>query len=151
MKLKFIIIFTILAVMLGGVAGGYFAVSRGMPSIQELKQINQISGTKIYADDDTLVGELKVEKGIFIPIESIPKNMINAIVAVEDSRFWKHKGVDYIAIARAVVQDLIHVSLKQGGSTLTQQLAKVVFLSSEKTIKRKLMEAALAFKIEKSL
>jgi penicillin-binding protein 1A len=151
MKLKFIIIFTVLAVMLGGVAGGYFAVSRGMPSIQELKQFNQISGTKIYADDDTLIGELKVEKGIFIPFDTMPKNMINAIVAVEDSRFWKHKGVDYIAIVRAVVQDLIHVSLRQGGSTLTQQLAKVVFLSSEKTIKRKLMEAALAFKIEKSL
>lgn len=151
MRLKLILIFTFLAVTVGVIAGGYFAIARGMPSIEELKTFNQVAGTKIYADDDTLIGELKVEKGIFIPIGSIPKNMINAIVAVEDSRFWKHKGVDYIAIARAVVQDVIHVSLKQGGSTLTQQLAKVVFLGPEKTLKRKLMEAALAFKIEKNL
>ncbi|MHB8880690.1 MAG: penicillin-binding protein 1A [Thermodesulfovibrionales bacterium] len=151
MKLKLIIIFALAAVILGGAAGGYFAISRGMPSIQELKEFNHIAGTKIYADDDNLIGELKVEKGIFIPLKSMPKNMINALVAVEDSRFWKHKGVDYIAIMRAMVKDVIHVSLKEGGSTLTQQLAKVVFLSPEKTIKRKLMEAALAFKIEKSL
>lgn len=151
MKIRYVVLILLLAGVIGGAVGGYLAVTRGMPSIQELKHFNQISGTKIYADDDTLVSELKVEKGIFIPYGSIPKNMINAIIAVEDSRFWKHKGVDYIAIVRAIVQDLIHVSLKQGGSTLTQQLAKVVFLSSEKTIKRKVLEAALAFKIEKSL
>lgn len=151
MRLKLIVILTLVAVTIGIIAGGYFAIARGMPSIQELKTFNQVAGTKIYADDDSLVGELKVEKGIFIPVDNIPKNMINAIIAVEDSRFWKHKGVDYIAIARAVVQDVIHVSLKQGGSTLTQQLAKVVFLGPEKTLKRKMMEAALAFKIEKNL
>jgi len=151
MRLKLVIIFTLIAIFAGVAAGGFFAISRGMPSIQELKSFNQTAGTKIYADDDTLVGEIKVEKGIFIPIESMPKQMVNAIVAVEDSRFYKHKGIDYIAIVRAVVQDVIHVSLKQGGSTLTQQLAKVVFLGPEKTLKRKLMEAALAFKIEKNL
>jgi len=77
--------------------------------------------------------------------------MIHAVVAVEDSRFWQHKGIDYLAIMRAVVKDIIHVGLKEGGSTITQQLAKVVFLTSEKTFKRKLREAALAIKIEKSL
>lgn len=151
MKIRLIIIFTLFSLVAGTLAGGYFAISRGIPSIRELKQSGPSSGTSIYADDDTLIGEIKVEKGIFVALDRMPKNMINALIAVEDSRFWKHGGIDYIAIGRAVVKDLIHVSLKEGGSTLTQQLAKVVFLSSEKTLKRKLMEAALARKMEKNL
>ncbi len=77
--------------------------------------------------------------------------MINAVVAVEDSRFWKHKGIDYIAIMRAIVKDIIHAGFKEGGSTITQQLTKVMFLTPEKTLKRKLTEVALAIKIEKNL
>jgi len=151
MKLKLIIVFTLLSVLVGGVAGSYMAISKGVPSIRELKEYRPSAGTKIFADDDSLIGELKVEKGIYVPFDGIPKNMINAVVAVEDSRFWKHKGIDYIAITRAVLKDVLHGSLKEGGSTLTQQLAKVVFLSPEKTLKRKLMEASLAMKIEKNL
>lgn len=151
MKLKFIIVLILFSVLFGGIAGGYIAVSKNVPSIEELKKYNPAGGTKIYSDDDILIGELKTEKGIFVPIDDIPRNMLNAIVAVEDSRFWKHKGLDYIGIARAITKDIIHASLKEGGSTITQQLAKVVFLSPEKTIKRKLMEVTLAFKIEKNL
>ena len=151
MKLKLIIILILLSLLFGGIAGGYIAVSKSIPSIEELKKYHPSGGTKIYADDDILIGELKIEKGIFVPIDAVPKNMINALVAVEDSRFWKHKGIDYIGIARAITKDVIHASLREGGSTITQQLAKVVFLSPEKTIKRKLMEVTLAFKIEKNL
>jgi penicillin-binding protein 1A len=151
MKIKFIVFFVLLSLLVGGAAGGYIAISRSMPSINELKQYTPSQGTKIFADDDILIGELKVEKGIFVPLDNITRNMINAVIAVEDSRFWKHSGIDYIAIGRAVVKDVLHASLKEGGSTLTQQLAKVIFLSPEKTLKRKLMEASLAMKIEKSL
>lgn len=151
MKARFLLLFTIFSVLLGGAAGGYLAITRGMPSIDELKQYAPGSGTRIFADDDVLIGELKSEKGIFIPIDQIPQSLLNAIIAVEDSRFWKHKGIDYIAIGRAFVKDLMHASLKEGGSTITQQLAKVVFLTPEKTIKRKLMEASLAIKMEKNL
>ncbi len=151
MKIKFIVVLVLLSIVAGGAAGSYIAIAKGIPSIEELKQYNPSAGTKIYSDDNVLIGELKVEKGIFVPVDSIPKNLINAVVAVEDSRFWKHKGIDYIAIARAFVKDLIHARLKEGASTLTQQLAKVVFLSPEKTIKRKIMEASLAVKLEKNL
>lgn len=151
MKLKLIIILVLLSILFGGIAGGYIAVTRNVPSIEELKKYNPSGGTKIYSDDDILISELKIEKGIFVTIDKIPQNMINAIVASEDSRFWKHKGIDYIGIARAITKDIMHASLKEGGSTITQQLAKVVFLTPEKTIKRKLMEVTLAFKIEKSL
>lgn len=151
MKFRLVVIFTLLAIFAGGAAGGYLAISRGMPSIDELKHYAPLAGTRIYADDDQLIGELKSEKGVFISIDQMPKNLLNAVIAVEDSRFWKHKGIDYIAIGRALVKDVMHVSLKEGGSTITQQLAKVVFLTPEKTIKRKLMEASLAVKMEKSL
>ncbi len=150
-KAKFVILFILLSVLVGGVAGGYLAVARGIPSVSELKSYQATVGTRIYADDDVLIGELKIDKGIFVPIGNLPKHLVNAVVAVEDSRFWKHRGIDYFAILRALAKDIIYVRLKEGGSTITQQLAKVVFLSSEKTLKRKVMEAALAMKIEKSL
>lgn len=151
MRLKIIFILAFFSILLGTSAGGYLAVSRGMPSIEEMKQLRPVAGTKIYADDDVLIGEIKVEKGIFVPLDKIPEHVINAVIAVEDSRFWRHKGIDYLAIARAVVKDILYVGLKEGGSTITQQLAKVMFLTPEKTLKRKLREAVLAVKIEKNL
>jgi penicillin-binding protein 1A len=151
MKYKLIIVLAVFSIVIGTSAGGFLAISSGIPSIEEIKQYKPTAGTKIYADDEVLIGELKAEKGIFVPIKKIPQNMINAIVAVEDSRFWKHKGIDYIAIARAIGKDILYGGLKEGGSTITQQLAKVIFLTSEKTFKRKIKEVALAIKIEKNL
>jgi len=151
MRLKFIVILAFFSILLGTSAGGYLAVSRGMPSIEEIKQYRPVAGTKIYADDNVLIGQIKVEKGIFVPLDKIPEHVINAVIAVEDSRFWRHKGIDYLAIARAVIKDILYVELKEGGSTITQQLAKVMFLTPEKTLKRKLREASLAIKIEKNL
>jgi len=150
MKFKFIALLIILSITVGASAGGYFAIQKGIPSLEELKQYRPVEGTKIYADDDVLVGELKVEKGVFVPINKIPVRMVNAVIAVEDSRFWKHKGIDYIAIGRALLKDIVSIGLKEGGSTITQQLAKVTFLTSEKTLTRKLREAALAIKIERN-
>ncbi len=151
MKPKSIIILAVISIIFGISAGSYLAISMGIPSIEEMKQYKPAAGTKIYADDDVLIGELKAEKGIFVPVNQIPENMINAVIAVEDSRFWRHKGIDYLAIMRAIIKDIIHVGLKEGGSTITQQLAKVMFLTPEKTLKRKIREAALAIKIEKNL
>lgn len=149
--MRFKILLIILALFVGSVAGGYLAIAQGVPSIQELKKYRATDGTKVYADDDTIIGEFKVEKGIFVPLNNIPSHLKNAVIAVEDSRFWQHKGIDYIGIARAAVKDIMHMSLKEGGSTITQQLAKIMFLSPEKTIKRKLREAHLAIKLEKEL
>jgi penicillin-binding protein 1A len=151
MSRRLIVIIAVLSILLGISAGGYVAYSMGIPSIEEIKQYKPSGGTKIFADDDVLIGELKAEKGIFVPLNKIPAFMIHAVVAVEDARFWKHKGIDSLAIARAFIKDIIHVELKEGGSTITQQLAKVVFLTPEKTLQRKIREAALAIKIEKNL
>ncbi|MCE5193847.1 MAG: PBP1A family penicillin-binding protein [Nitrospiraceae bacterium] len=151
MNKKTITILVTASIVTGIFFGGYLALAKGIPSIDELKQYSPTAGTKIFADDDTLIGELKAEKGIFVPIDKMPKHLINAVVAMEDARFWKHRGIDYIAIGRAILKDITHIGLKEGASTITQQLAKIAFLTPEKTIKRKLREAALAMKIERYL
>ncbi len=151
MSRRIILVIALAAILAGISAGGLAAYSMGIPSIEDIKQRKPTAGTQIYADDDVLIGELKVDKGIFVPLQSIPRHMIDAVIAVEDARFWKHKGIDYVAIARALIKDIIHVELKEGGSTITQQLAKVVFLTPEKTLQRKIREAALAVKMEKNL
>jgi penicillin-binding protein 1A len=150
-SLRNLVLFIGAAIVIGMVAGGFIALAKGVPSVEELRQYKAVPGTKIYADDDTLIGELKIEKGVFVPLNRMPEHLVSAVIAVEDSRFWKHKGIDYLAILRAAVKDVLHVGLKEGGSTITQQLAKITFLTPEKTLQRKIREAALAMKIEKSL
>jgi penicillin-binding protein 1A len=149
MRFKAILIISVL--IIGFLAGGYLAIAKGVPPISELKKYRPTDGTKVYADDDTLIGEFKVEKGIYVPLDNIPAHLKNAVIAVEDSRFWQHKGIDYIGIGRALVKDIMSASLKEGGSTITQQLTKIMFLTPEKTIQRKLKEAQLAIKLEKEL
>lgn len=150
-KLKLFLFLFVMPLTVGAGVGGYLALERSVPSIAELKQYRSIPSTKIYADDDTLIGELKLQKGVFMPLKKMPGELINAVVAVEDSHFWRHSGIDYFAIVRAALKDLIHRHLKEGGSTITQQLAKITFLTPEKTFKRKLKEFVLATKIEKNL
>jgi len=149
--MRFKVIIGVAVIIIGSIVGAYIALAMGIPSIDELKKQDTAGGTKIYSDDDTLIGEIKLQKGIYVPLSKMPSGLKNAIIAVEDSRFWQHSGIDYIGIARALFKDVLYLSLKEGGSTITQQLAKIVFLSSEKTIIRKVKEAQLALTMEKEL
>jgi penicillin-binding protein 1A len=141
----------IIAVALGSLSAGIVALIKDVPDIDEIKDYTPVQGTKVYADDDTFLGEFRIEKGEYIALSRMPQHLIQAVVSVEDSRFWDHKGIDFIAIMRAITRDVQVGRFKEGGSTITQQLAKVVFLSPEKTITRKLKEAFLAYKIEHNL
>lgn len=138
-------------VFIAFLSGAALALLKDVPSIRDFDKIKFSQGTKVYADDGTLIGEFKILKGIYIPLSQMPKHLIDAVVATEDSRFWKHKGIDYIGIGRALITDILHLSIKEGGSTITQQLAKIMFLTPEKTISRKIKEAYLAMKIEQEL
>ena len=149
MKIKIIAVAILLFIAF--VAGAGFALLSDIPSVKDFDKIKVTNGTKVYADDGTLIGEFKIQKGIYIPLKQIPKYLIDAVLATEDSRFWKHKGIDYIGIGRALLTDIFHMSLKEGGSTITQQLAKIMFLTPEKTLSRKVKEAYLAIKIEQEL
>ena len=131
--------------------GGFLAFARTVPSIVELKQEVIPPGTKIYAEDDTLIGELKIRKGVFVPFGELPPDLINAVLSVEDSNFWKHGGIDYIAIVRAAMADIMHGKIKQGASTITMQLAKNTFLTPERTFRRKFKELVLSLRIENNL
>jgi len=149
---KVIVIF-----VLGGAAGFlliallFFALSFGLPTVESLKDYKPLPGTTIYAEDGRILGQIKVEKGVHVPLSRIPKFLVNAVLATEDPRFYQHHGLDYRGILRAALKDIIAVRLKQGGSTITQQLTKVVFLSPERKITRKIREIILARRIEKEI
>jgi penicillin-binding protein 1A len=129
----------------------FFVLSFGLPTVESLKDYKPSSGTVILAEDGRVLGKIKIEKGIYVPFSRIPKYMVNAILATEDPRFFQHTGLDYRGILRAALKNIIAVRVSQGGSTITQQLTKVVFLSPERKFKRKIKEVILARRLEKQL
>ncbi|MBQ7411022.1 MAG: transglycosylase domain-containing protein [Clostridia bacterium] len=96
------------------------------------------------------IEEIKNEKTNYIEYENLPEDYINAIVAVEDRRFFEHNGVDIISIARAIIKDIQTMSLAEGGSTITQQLAKNTYFTQRKELTRKIAEVFMAFEYEKA-
>ncbi len=116
------------------------------PSFSPLPQYYKT--IKVFDRDGSYVGRIITEKKFWTPISRIPQFLQNALVAVEDSRFYSHSGVDPIGIARAVVRNISKGKLSEGGSTITQQLIKNKYLSPEKTLDRKLKEASLSVDFE---
>lgn len=105
----------------------------------------------VYASDGTLIGEFKeAETRVVVPSDKISNNMKLAAVASEDHNFYKHSGIDFVGVARALWNDIDHGSIDQGGSTITQQLAKNVYTDGERTLTRKANEAVIATKLEKT-
>jgi penicillin-binding protein 1A len=129
----------------------FFILSFGLPTVESLKDYKPSPGTLILAEDGRVLGQVKIEKGVYVPLQRIPKYMKDALLATEDPRFYQHKGIDYRGILRAALKDIVSVRLKQGGSTITQQLTKVVFLSPERKFTRKIKEIILARRLEKEL
>ena len=122
---------------------------RTLPSVTALESFQPLIGTKIYDDNDELITELHVERRIFVPLAHIPQALRDAVIATEDRRFYYHWGVDPIGIARATLQNYRRGRVVEGGSTITQQLTKVLFLTPDKSLERKLKEAVLALELER--
>ncbi len=120
-----------------------------LPSVKALEEYTPSIGTKVYADDDELLTEFQAERRIFVPLREIPKPLRDAVIAVEDQRFYSHFGVDLSGIARAAYANVRHGRIVQGGSTITQQLAKMLFLTPDRSFERKVKEALLALELEK--
>src|SRR3990172_1577208 len=129
----------------------FFILSFGLPTVESLKDYKPSPGTMILSEDGRVLGHIRIEKGVHVPLKRIPKHMVNALLATEDPRFFQHTGIDYRGILRAALKNIIAVRVSQGGSTITQQLTKVVFLSPERKIKRKIKEIILARRLEKEL
>src|SRR5678816_1866071 len=122
---------------------------RSLPSVAALEKIEPSRGSKIFDDNDELITEFHVERRIFVPLAQVPKALRDAITATEDTRFYSHYGVDPTGIARAFYQNFRHGRIVEGGSTITQQLAKVLFLTPDKSLDRTLKEAVLAIELER--
>jgi penicillin-binding protein 1A len=122
-----------------------------VPSIDALTDYQPKIPLRVYTADGALIGEFGEERRAIVRINEVPAVMKQAILAAEDERFYQHQGVDYVGVIRAAYSNLVAGGKRQGASTITMQLARNFFLSSEKTLTRKLYEALLAFKIESEL
>lgn len=131
-----------------GAAVLYFKYSKELPDVRVLKEFQPSTITKLYSDSDELIAEFYIEKRILIPKEKIPLRMKQATLAVEDSHFYYHFGIDPKAIARAFITNFKAGRVVEGGSTITQQLAKTLFLTRDRNITRKIKEAILAIRLE---
>ncbi|MCK4833463.1 MAG: transglycosylase domain-containing protein, partial [Gammaproteobacteria bacterium] len=133
------------------VVGGYFYLNPKLPSIEGLSNVQLQVPLRIYSSDGALMGEFGEKRRTPKKLEEIPEQMQKAFLSAEDDRFFEHPGVDYKGILRAVINLVMTGERGQGGSTITMQLARNFYLSSEKTYLRKLNEILLALKIEREL
>ena len=143
--------FFLIAAFLGLSLGGYYAITRNLPSVADLEHFEPYIITSVYGDDGRLVKEFAVERRLEVPYAKIPEVLKEAIIATEDPRFFSHRGVDLIGILRAVKENLFgrRGGRPEGGSTITQQLATSLFLRRDLTLRRKLKEAVLSLRIER--
>ena len=139
-------------VTLGIAIGAYKAILQNLPEVSALEEFEPNIITYIYADDGEVIGEYAIEKRIEVAFEDIPDVLKKAIIATEDPRFYRHNGIDFFGILRALKEDvklILTPKRLHGGSTISQQLSRELFLHRKQTIRRKLKEVILALQIEK--
>ncbi len=127
----------------------FYKMTRGLPPIEALRDYQQSLITNIYSDNNKVLGQYYIERRRPVSLSRMPRHLKEAVIAVEDSRFYQHGALDYFGIARALVTNILTGEIRQGGSTITQQLARSLFLSRERSLERKLKEAILARRLEK--
>ncbi|QIA64410.1 PBP1A family penicillin-binding protein [Vibrio astriarenae] len=151
--IKRLFVFTLVCMILGvsAIFAMYFYVEKDLPNVDELRHVELETPMQVFSQDGKLIAQFGEKKRIPVQFEDIPQELIDALIATEDSRFYTHYGVDPIGITRAAVVVAMSGSAKQGASTITQQLARNFFLSNEKKIMRKIQEIFLAMKIEQLL
>lgn len=136
-----------------GVAGGIWYFSRDLPDYLTLQDYEPPVMTRVHASDGALLGEYSKERRLYLPIQVVPKLVINAFLAAEDKNFYEHGGIDFTGMARAAVvyaQNFGSNRRPQGASTITQQVAKNFLLTNEVSFARKIKEALLAMRIERA-
>jgi penicillin-binding protein 1A len=147
------IVWTILGALVLAVSGGSvfgYLLTFDIPEVRHLQDWKPPVVTTLYSADGSILYQFGAEKRIVVGLDQVPAEFREALISTEDSHFYEHLGIDPWGIARAIIMDVIHLRKAQGGSTLTQQLARSLFLKSEKTMRRKLQEMVLALQIEKA-
>jgi len=130
------------------VGGLLWHYAQDLPELDQLQNYQPSLVTQVYSNDKHLIGQFFIERRILTPLPQIPEHFRRAVIAVEDVRFFEHPGLDYIGILRAAWTNLRRGGKVEGASTITQQLARSLFLSSERTFDRKVRELVLAYKME---
>src|SRR5438477_7584161 len=144
---------TIFIVAIAAAAGLLWHYSQSLPDYSQLQDYEPAVMTRVHAADGSLLAEYARERRLYIPVQAVPKLVINAFVAAEDKNFYEHGGIDFSGIARAAVlyiQQYGSGRRPQGASTITQQVAKNFLLTNELSFSRKIKEALLAMKIERT-
>ena len=136
--------------LLGSCVGVYHFFARDLPSTARLESFEPSVKTQVFAMDSTLIGELFDQNRVLIPLEDMPPHLVDAIIAVEDRKFYSHWGIDVFGVARALVKNISAGEIVQGASTITQQLARNLFVMFDVSISRKMKEGILALKIERA-
>jgi len=141
------------AALLGliGVAVLLYTFQADLPDVDALMEVKLEEPLRVYTADGSLMAEFGVQRRRAVAIEDIPPELVNAFIAAEDSRFYEHKGIDLVGLARAAYAVVQAGEATQGGSTITMQVARNFYLTPEKTVKRKLTEILLAMRVESTL
>ena len=137
-----------LVVVVGAGMAFYFAIAFDLPRLTTLKDYQPYITSEVYSEDEVLIGEFFVEKRTVVPLSQMSRFLPKAFIAAEDARFFEHGGIDYWRILAAAFRNIEALNVVQGGSTITQQIAKSFFLTPEKSYLRKVKEAILAQRIE---
>ena len=144
---RVLVVAVVLASALGALAGYFMRFD--LPDVRALEDYNPPQMTRVVAADGTMLETFAEQRRILIEFRDIPQVFLDALVAAEDANYYRHTGIDIKGIVRAAWRDLRSRRLAEGASTLTQQLARNLFLKRDKTIRRKLQEALLALEIER--
>lgn len=139
----------VVSAIIGGLGGFVYWTLSDLPEIRTLESYRPIESTMVYSSDGSLLAEFYLERRRYVPHYQIPDMVKKAFIAIEDQRFYQHPGVDIIGIIRALYRNIKAQNIEEGGSTITQQLTKMLFLKPEKSLIRKMKEAVLAAQIEK--
>ena len=143
----------IFIVAVAAAAGFLWHYSKSLPDYSQLQDYEPAVMTRVHASDGSLLAEYARERRLYIPIQAVPKLVINAFISAEDKNFYEHPGIDFTGMARAgmfYLQNFGKGRRPQGASTITQQVAKNFLLTNEVSIDRKIKEALLALKIERT-
>ncbi|MGB5812929.1 MAG: biosynthetic peptidoglycan transglycosylase, partial [Polyangiales bacterium] len=131
--------------------GTYAYFSRDLPSVASLRDYQPPQTTRVFDRHGKVIGEVFSERRTVIPLTDVPRYVVLSVLAAEDADFYEHKGLDYKGILRAIGRDIASGRAAQGGSTITQQVVKLMLLTPERTISRKLRELILARRLENEL
>lgn len=149
---KWSLLMAVILMLMGAAAmvGVYFYLSDDLPKITSLTDYNPSIITTVYSDDNRKIAEFYKERRIVVPLSKIPVQLQQAFIAAEDARFYKHRGIDFFSILRALIKNIEAGAIVQGGSTITQQVTKSFLLTPERSYERKIKEAILAYRIDKA-